>query len=113
MARGPQVGDEAPDFELTARMGASGSPTTAAPGRAALLPGDETPVCTKQFCSYRDRAGTWSSSRPWSSDLEPGRRIPRLVPRAPQPDVPLLADTDRAVAKRYGMSAPVLGTRRG
>ena len=26
-----------------------------------FYPGDETPVCTKQFCSYRDRADDMSA----------------------------------------------------
>ena len=57
MARGPQVGDRAPDFELPGTDG-----TFKLSGhlgeRVILLfyPGDNTPVCTKQFCSYRDRA---------------------------------------------------------
>src|SRR5689334_9536594 len=57
MDKVPRVGDPAPDFEL---------PGTEGPfklsdhrgERVVLLfyPGDNTMVCTKQFCSYRDRS---------------------------------------------------------
>ena len=77
MAKTPQVGEQAPDFEL---------PGTEGPfklsehrgERVVLLfyPGDNTMVCTKQFCSYRDRAMTSRrSTRPsWAS---PRRISPR------------------------------------
>ena len=62
MAKTPQVGEEAPDFEL---------PGTDGPfklsehrgERVVLLfyPGDNTMVCTKQFCSYRDRADDFAA----------------------------------------------------
>src|SRR6202789_4188389 len=62
MARTPQVGEQAPDFEL---------PGTDGPfklsehrgERVVLLfyPGDNTLVCTKQFCSYRDRADDFAA----------------------------------------------------
>jgi peroxiredoxin Q/BCP len=115
MARGPQVGDEAPDFELEGTDGRFRLADQR--GRRVVLlfyPGDETPVCTKQFCSYRDRA----------QDLEQldavvvGISSQGVESHASFREhhaltVPLLADADRAVAKRYGMSAPVIGTRRG
>jgi peroxiredoxin Q/BCP len=62
MPKTPQVGEPAPDFEL---------PGTDRPfklsehlgERVVLLfyPGDETMLCTKQFCSYRDRGGDFAS----------------------------------------------------
>src|ERR1700678_4094540 len=62
MAKTPQVGEQAPDFEL---------PGTDGPfklsehrgERVVLLfyPGDNTPVCLKQFCSYRDRADDFAA----------------------------------------------------
>ena len=114
MARGPQVGDMAPDFEL---------PGTDGPfrlseqrGRRVVLlfyPGDETPVCTRQFCSYRDR----------SQEVE---ELDAVVVGVSAQDlgsherfrdhhgltVPLLADEGKAVAKTFGVTAPGLGTRR-
>ena len=51
----PDIGDEAPDFTLE---GTKGTFTLSEHRgeRVVLLfyPGDDTSVCTKQFCSYRD-----------------------------------------------------------
>ncbi|MDX6671955.1 MAG: thioredoxin-dependent peroxiredoxin [Solirubrobacteraceae bacterium] len=78
-----------------------------------FYPGDETPVCTKQFCSYRDDSDEMAaldavvvgiSSQSLASH-ERFRDSHGLT-------VPLLADEDRAVAKAYGASVPVVGTRR-
>ena len=78
-----------------------------------FYPGDETPVCTRQFCSYRDRADDMASldavvvgiSSQSLSSHEQFRDHHGL-------NVPLLADEDKAVAKSYGVTAPALGTRR-
>ena len=78
-----------------------------------FYPGDNTPVCTRQFCSYRDRSDDMSaldatvigiSHQDVASHEEFTARHGLTVP--------LLADVDKAVAKRYGVAAPVLGTRR-
>ena len=57
MAKHPDVGDEAPDFELEGNQG-SFKLSDHRGERVLLLfyPGDDTAVCTKQFCSYRDNA---------------------------------------------------------
>jgi thioredoxin-dependent peroxiredoxin len=56
MAKTPQVGEPAPDFELEGTDGPFRLSDHRGE-RVVLLfyPGDNTPVCTKQFCSYRDR----------------------------------------------------------
>ena len=114
MASGPQVGDAAPDFALE---GTDGSfRLSEQRGRRVVLlfyPGDDTAVCTKQFCSYRDRADDMSAldavvvgiSHQDIASHESFIEHHGLT-------VPLLADVDREVAKAYGASAPVLGTRR-
>ena len=62
MAKKPQVGEQAPDFEL---QGTDGSFRLSdhRGERVVLLfyPGDNTMVCTKQFCSYRDRADDFAA----------------------------------------------------
>ena len=112
MASAPRVGDLAPDFTLEGTEG----PFTLSEHRGEIVvllfyPGDETPVCTKQFCSYRDTglddlgATVVGIS---AQDLKSHKRFTEHHGLT----VPLLADVDREVAKAYGASAPVLGTRR-
>jgi len=114
MATTPQVGEPAPDFTLE---GTDGTFTLSEQrGRRVVLafyPGDETQVCTKQFCSYRDRADDLAAldavvvgiSGKDVASKESFRDHHGLT-------VPLLADPDRAVAARYGVAARVLGTKR-
>jgi len=114
MAKGPQVGEQAPDFELQGTEGPFRLSDQR--GRRVVLlfyPGDNTPVCTKQFCSYRDNSDAMS-------------RLDAVVVGISNQDVasheaftaehdlnvPLLADVDKRVAKLYGVAAPVVGTRR-
>jgi thioredoxin-dependent peroxiredoxin len=114
MASAPHVGDLAPDFALE---GTDGSfRLSEHRGRRVVLlfyPGDETAVCTKQFCSYRDRADDMSALDAvvvGISDQEVESHEAFAAHHGLT--VPLLADVDRSVAKAYGVSAPVLGTRR-
>ncbi len=114
MAKAPQVGDTAPDFELAGTQGAFRLSEHRGE-RVVLLfyPGDETPVCTKQFCSYRDRADDMSGLEATvvgisHQSLDSHQRFTAHHDL----NVPLLADVDKAVAKLYGVAAPVLGTRR-
>ena len=114
MAKGPRVGDAAPDFELegtegTFRLGDHRGE------RVVLLfyPGDETPVCTKQFCSYRDRAEDMSALDATvvgisGQDVESHREFTTHHGLT----VPLLADPDKAVARAFGVTRPMLGTQR-
>ena len=114
MAKRPRVGDPAPDFELD---GTGGSFRLSAHRgeRVVLLfyPGDNTAVCTKQFCSYRDNAEAFGALDATvvgisSQDLESHRGFAEKHGL----NVPLLADDDGAVARAYGAHAPVVGTKR-
>src|SRR4051794_26363309 len=109
-----KVGGLAPDFELEGTQGRF-KLSDHRGERVVLLfyPGDFTPVCTKQFCSYSDRyeevdaldatvVGISAQSVERHHEFQAMHAIP----------VPLLADADRKVAKAYGLSQPVLGTRR-
>jgi peroxiredoxin Q/BCP len=77
-----------------------------------FYPGDNTPVCTRQFCSYRDRAEDFAALDATvvgisSQDLDSHKGFiekHRLT-------VPLLADLDGAVARAYSASNR-LGTKR-
>ena len=109
------MGDIAPDFELEGTEGTFR--LSAHRGRRVVLlfyPGDFTPVCTRQFCSYAERAEDVSALdavvvgiSAQDVDSHMSFRDAHGIP------MPLLADADKAVAKAYGVTAPLLGTRRG
>ena len=113
-ATGPRVGDTAPDFELEGTEGRF-KLSEHRGGRAMLLfyPGDNTMVCTRQFCSYRDRADDLAdlgATIVGISDQDLDSHAAFVAKHGL--NVPLLADTDNSVAKVYGAHAPVVGTRR-
>lgn len=114
MAKAPTVGERAPDFELQGTDG--GFRLSDHRGERVVLlfyPGDNTPVCTRQFCSYRDDSEDVSSLGATivgisAQDVESHAAFSARHGL----NVPLLADTDHAVAKAYGVHQPVLGTKR-
>ena len=102
------VGDRAPDFELP---GTGDKIYRLADYRGrklviAFYPGDFTPTCTKQFCSYRDQGEKLD-------DL--GADVLGISPQSVESherfteekklNVPLLADEDKSVARAYGVLA--------
>ncbi len=112
---GIKVGERAPDFELP---GTDGFTFRLADHRGrwvvlAFYPGDFTPVCTRQFCSYRDAADRLDELdaevvgvSPQSLDShERFRAKHRLT-------VPLLADPERRVIRAYGVLGPAGMVRR-
>jgi thioredoxin-dependent peroxiredoxin len=109
-----RVGDPAPDFELDGTDGRFRLSEHRGE-RVVLLfyPGDETPVCTRQFCSYAARedeltqldatvVGVSSQGVESHRDFQRAHGIP----------VPLLADTDQEVARAYGVARRLFGTQR-
>ena len=114
MAKHPQVGEPAPDFELEGTDGPF-KLSEHRGERVVLLfyPGDNTTVCTKQFCSYRDNAEAFGALDATvvgisSQSVESHQGFTDTHGL----NVPLLADEDGAVAKAYGAHAPVVGTKR-
>lgn len=101
-----EVGDKAPGFTLpgTGERNYSLSDYAGQNLILAFYPGDDTRVCTEQFCSYRDEGdrldelnATVLGISPQSVDShERWMREKRL-------NVPLLADEDLSVAKSYGV----------
>jgi peroxiredoxin Q/BCP len=111
-----RVGEPAPDFVLP---GTDGTPEghrdyslaefAGRPVVLAFYPGDNTPVCTRQLNSY-------------SSDIDAFREVDaQVLALSPQTveshdafssdqggfAFPLLADTDKAVGRQYGILGPV------
>ncbi len=103
------TGDPAPGFALS---GADGRVHTLEEHRGrwlvlAFYPGDFTPVCTRQFCSYRDAADRLEELdavvlgiSPQSVDSHQRFRDQYEL------TVPLLADPERAMIRAYGVLGP-------
>ncbi|HEX8557214.1 MAG TPA: peroxiredoxin [Pyrinomonadaceae bacterium] len=99
------VGESAPDFALRDGDGREWR-LSERRGRVVVLlfyPGDETPVCTKQLCSVRDRwedyAATGAEVVGVSTDSVESHR--RFAERHSLP-LRLLSDPDRRVAEMFG-----------
>ena len=114
MAKTPRVGELALDFEL-AGIDGSFRLSEHRGERVVLLfyPGDNTMVCTKQFCSYRDRADDFAQLNATvvgisSQDVDSHEAFTAKHSL----NVPLLADVDHAVAKSYSAHGGPLGTKR-
>src|SRR3954469_12278063 len=112
MSTGPAVGFIAPDFTLPGTSATTGDTEftlSAARGRPVVLafyPGDETPVCTRQLCSYQHDldllvnldAQLWGIS---SQDLDSHRRFQAKRGLT----FPLLSDPDNTVFSSYRLGS--------
>jgi peroxiredoxin Q/BCP len=104
-----EVGDSAPDFEL---RGTGGDILRLADLRGrwlvlAFYPGDFTPVCTRQFCSYRDAADRLNELDAEVIGVSPQTLDSHERFRAKYGlTVPLLADPERAMIRAYGVLGP-------
>lgn len=101
------VGDQAPDFELSGTGGKTYKLSDYRGSKVilAFYPGDFTAVCTKQFCSYRDKGDRLDGLGADVLGISPQsvESHERWVEEQ-ELNVPLLADEDLAVAKRYGVT---------
>jgi peroxiredoxin Q/BCP len=108
----PHEGETAPDFALQDGEGAQWRLSDHRGQVVVLLfyPGDETPICTRQMCSVRDR---------WEDYAATGAEVVGLSTNtvdshknfAEHHDLPLrlLADVDRKVADLYGAQSLIPG----
>jgi len=109
----PEIGTPAPDFELPGLQLVDGEPVTSSyrlegrigPLVLAFYPGDATPTCTQQMCSYSSGleeftdlgAQVWGVS---GQDLASHEKFARQFDLK----IPLLADVDKKVVKAYGLT---------
>jgi peroxiredoxin Q/BCP len=102
----------APDFTLPAWTPEGRTTLTlreqTSPVVLAFYPGDDTPVCTKQLCSYQDDLGmlTGLGALLWgisSQDLDSHERFAAKRGLT----FPLLSDADKSVHALYGVKGPM------
>ena len=104
-----EIGGRAPDFELT---GTAGDVYRLGDLRGqwvvlAFYPGDFTPVCTRQFCSYRDAADHLDDLDAVVLGISPQSvDSHERFSREHGLTVPLLADPDHETSRAYGVVAP-------
>ncbi|MFE9257967.1 peroxiredoxin [Streptomyces sp. NPDC006879] len=93
------------DYVLSAQRGA--------PVVLAFYPGDNTPVCTAQLCSYSDGLESLQSTGAtvWGISPQTLDSHERFA-RARGLRIPLLTDGDREVTRSFGIDAPLIGLRR-
>ena len=105
MASVPDVGDTAPDFTLPSTRGEVTLSKALKKGAVLLVfyPGDDTPVCTKQLCDYRDNLAVFGdlgvqviAINPQSQDSHQKFADKHQFP------FPVVSDADKAVCRQYG-----------
>ena len=108
----PQVGAPAPDFTL---KDGSGNDWRLADKRGAVVvllfyPGDETPICTRQMCSVRDRWEDYSATGAEVVGLSTDS-VESHKKFAEHHELPLrlLSDTSGEVANLYGARSLIPG----
>jgi peroxiredoxin Q/BCP len=115
---GIEIGDPAPEFTLPGVQGTDRRDYTLSEFRGrrvvlAFYPGDFTPGCTRQMCSYRDHFDDFSGVDAVVLGISPQDvdSHERWIEAKNLP-FPLLADPERTVIEAYGVGAPLLGVRR-
>lgn len=111
MAKGDaiKVGDKAPDFTLPAQDGSDVSLKDFAGKKSVVLyfyPRDNTPVCTKEACSFRDQYEVFGKKDTVvlgvSADSVESHKSFASAQHLP---FQLLSDKNNAVRKAYGVSS--------
>ena len=102
-------GDLAPDFTATTHEGVTVRLADLRGKQQVVLifyPGDDTPVCTKQLCEFRDEWGVLQSADTVVFGVNPASeaRHAQFAAKYRLP-FPLLADAGSRIASTYGCSA--------
>jgi peroxiredoxin len=115
MSRGPEIGDQAPAFSLESTQGRISLEQQLPQGAVLLVfyPGDDTPVCTRQLCDYRDHLKEFG---------ELGVQVLAINPQSVESHAefaskhelpfPLLSDPTRETCRAYGAVGLLGMTRR-
>ena len=107
MASHPYVGDKAPDFTLPSTQGEVTLSKRLASGPVLLVfyPGDDTPVCTRQLCDYRDNLAVFGELgvQVIALNRQPIASHEKFAKKHTLP-FPVAADEDGKVCKLYGAS---------
>jgi peroxiredoxin Q/BCP len=115
VASGPDVGDLAPDFTLESTQGPVTLSERLAKSAVLLVfyPGDDTPVCTRQLCDYRDNLGEFRGLGVEVLALNP-QPLDSHRSFAGKHDLPfpLCSDPDKRVCNAYGASGLLGMTKR-
>ena len=113
-----EVGQEAPDFTLPGVCDGVRRDYTLSEFRGrkvvlAFYPGDNTPGCTRQMCSYRDNLGALSATGAVLLGISP-QDVASHEAWAEKKGFtfPLLADVEKTAIEAYGVGAPLIGVRR-
>ena len=113
-----EVGQAAPDFTLPGIQNGEKRDYTLSEycGKIVILafyPGDFTPGCTKQMCSYRDNLDELDATGAVLLGISP-QDVDSHEKWAEKKSFtfPLLADVDRTVIEAYGVGAPLIKVRR-
>ena len=115
MSNTPDVGDRAPGFELESTEGTLRLAERLEKNAVLLVfyPGDDTPVCTRQLCDYRDNLSVFQglgvdvvAVNPQSLASHGSFAEKHGLP------FPLCADEDKEVCKAYGATGLLGMTKR-
>ena len=112
---GPEVGGVGPDFELDSTEGPIRLSDRLARGPVLLVfyPGDDTPVCTRQLCDYRDNLEVFASLGVQVLAVNPQRlESHRAFAKKHELPFPLLSDPKRNACRAYGAVGLLGMTRR-
>lgn len=107
----PEIGDRAPDFTLPGTAG----PFTLSEHRGERIvllfyPGDDSAVCTRQLCSYRDQPEDVAALGARLVGVSSGDLASKATFAARHGlTTTLLADEDGAVAAKYGVRSARFG----
>jgi peroxiredoxin Q/BCP len=105
MARPPRVGDLAPEFRLDSTHGEISLRERCREHDVLLVfyPGDDTFVCTRQLCDYRDHMGVFADLGVDVLAINPQSLASHhAFARKHQLSFPLLSDPNKSVCRSYG-----------